>query len=105
MYLARIPFRQSVDVRPWVVIGDPVPDPSSPERVLVTLAPVSSQCDLQPLEHFPIDASSPDFGATGLRRSSYVVPYPVRVSAERLERKIGELTGAMLAEFRDWCGD
>lgn len=105
LYVARIRFRRSVDVRPWVVIDDPVPDPKRAGSLLVTLAPVSSQLDLKTPEDFAIDPSSPDFPATGLRRPSYVVAYPARVSVETLERKIGELRGNLLAEFRGWSGD
>jgi hypothetical protein len=58
-----------------------------------------------PQDHFLIDSRSPDFPTTGLRRSSYVIGDPVRVRVERLRRRIGELTGEMLAEFREWSGD
>jgi hypothetical protein len=105
LYVARIRFRRSEDLRPWVVIDDPVQDPRERGALLVTLAPVSSQLDMLLPNHFLMDASAPDFPTTGLRRSSYVVGDPIRVRVERLERRIGELTGTMLALFREWSGD
>jgi hypothetical protein len=107
IYLARIQLRHSEDLRPWVVIGNCLPDPQNPGKMLLTVAPISSQIDLMvEFQDFPIEAGHPDFPATGLRRSSYVIGnLPARVSVDRLERRLGELRGELRREFERFCGD
>jgi hypothetical protein len=107
IFLAKVRLRRSEDLRPWVVVQDPVPDPDDPTKLLVTLAPVSSRLDLADSSRdFFVPSDDPDFGPTGLRRSSYVIGnLPVRVSVERLERKVGELRGDLLHRFQDWCDE
>ena len=100
IYWAAIPFRDCNDGRPWVVVSDPYPDDK------VTVYPTSSQFDFCRPSYFVIPDDDPGFASTGLAHRSYVIDdYPVSAPFTILDDKRGELTGALLDEFREWNFD
>ena len=104
IYWAQLPLRESVDGRSWVVLDEPFIDPEKPGEFLVTVAPVSAALDLfSPARDFQIHADEPDFGKTGLKKSSYIAGgRAVHASMARLGKKKGALTGDLLARFVKW---
>jgi len=65
---------------------------------------ISSKLDLyKPDQHFLINANHPDFPATGLSTTSYVIGSPViDITPEEVEKVIGALTGELGCAFRRW---
>ena len=97
--LAKVRVGESDDYRPCVVVStEPAP--------FVTLALCSSQLDLYGAGvDFPIRDDDPGFGATGLRRTSYVIDRPfVRVEAKVVRKTYGRLEGALGERFKEWAG-
>jgi len=101
---ASISFRECLDPRWWVVLDGPRPDPSDPRETIAVVAPVSSAMDLLNRdEDFLLESSEPDFQATGLARTSYVIAdWPIWVKVGLLTRRKGELPRGILSRFRIW---
>lgn len=104
IYRARIQFGKCADPRPVLILRDPVSDPAAPKSALVLVAPLSSQWDLfNASTHFEINDQDPAFGATGLKRKSYIIAStPALVPVDRLEKRCGSLTGDLLQRFLFW---
>lgn len=55
--------------------------------------------------HFKIEDNHPNFKATGLTRTSYVIDDYVRdVALSEIERVYGHFEGGLAHEFKDWYG-
>ena len=106
LYLARIPVGESDYARPWLVVSDPSPHPSRPDKVVVTAVPLSSALDLfRERTDFLIRETDGGFGSTGLKRDSYVIgDLPAFVDVTLLRRRLGELSGEILEDFKSWGG-
>ena len=76
------------------------------EGTMLRLAALSSKMDLyRPGEHFLIRARRPDFAATGLETTSYVLGAPLfRADTSRVLAIKGTLTGGLARAFTDWIG-
>lgn len=76
------------------------------EGTTLRLAALSSKMDLyRHGEHFLIREDDPDFAATGLETTSYVLGAPLfRADTSRVLAVKGELTGGLARAFTDWIG-
>ena len=92
-------LRASGDQRPCIVL-------SEPRNGRVLLAPLSSALDLySPTLHFLIRDDHPDFKATGLTKTSYVIGNELRDSpVELLGDHLGRFEGELAGEFKKWIG-
>lgn len=96
IYFAQVPWKGCLDERPWLIVE------VLPGGALGAF-PISSQSYGDSC--FPLDATHPDFPATGLARSCFVHDGSIiELRPEWLRRRKGELTGALLAEFRRYSG-
>ncbi len=97
--LAKVRVGESDDYRPCVV-------DSAEAAPSIVLAPCSSQLDLYRAGvDFLIRDDDPDFAATGLNRTSYVIDRPfVRVDAKVVRKTYGCLEGALAERFKEWAG-
>ena len=97
--LAKVRIGESDDYRPCIVVA-------AEAAPFVTLALCSSQLDLyRPGVDFLIRGDDPDFAATGLARTSYVIDRPlVRVEAKTARKTYGRLEGALAEDFKEWAG-
>jgi mRNA-degrading endonuclease toxin of MazEF toxin-antitoxin module len=100
IYLALIRLEDCNDERPCVVLSES----SGENRILI--APISAQMDLfSPLLHFKIEKDHPDFKATGLNRTSYVMGNKLReIDSSDFIARLGKLDGDMAKRFQDWIG-
>ena len=98
IYLIPVRLNESSDPRPCVVIYGPVSG-------MVEVLPISGQMDLfNRAEHFLLTMSHPDFAATGLSKSGYVLPRIVNVPTAQLLKLKGSLKGDLLKDFIFWLG-
>jgi len=98
IHFAIVRLNESGDQRPCVII-----DPPQDNTVAVLL--ISGQLDsFNSAEHFLISANHPDFAATGLSKSCYVLSRVVDVPTSQLTKMKGALTGDLLKEFKRWFG-
>jgi hypothetical protein len=98
VYDVHIPFKLCNDPRPAVVVAGPL-------NGKVAVALISGQFDLyrSSAEHFKIDKEDPDFVATGLKKSCYVVGTEIIwVNVNRLIRKRGKVSGSLARRFDRW---
>ena len=96
--VARHGVGKSEDARPLVVL-------SLLSSGNLEVAPISSASDLRGAswQHFAIDASHPDFAATGLPKSSYVLGDSLgTVRRSQLIKRMGRLQGQLAKAFQDW---
>jgi len=72
----------------------------------LSLAPISSKLDLyQPSAHFLIPEDHPDFAATGLKVTSYVIGDRLfEEQAAFVQQILGELQGKLAEDFTKWMG-
>lgn len=72
----------------------------------ICLAAISSKLDLyNPGQHFLIPQDHPDFPATGLKVTSYVIGAPLfDGSADRVVKVLGLLSGDLAEQFKNWIG-
>jgi len=89
---------RSEDARPCIVL-----------RVLpngdVKIAPLSASLALRgpPWQHFVIEAEHPDFPATGLTRTCYVLGDCLStIERRQLARRRGKLQGELAKVFENW---
>ena len=96
---AHIGLRQSHDRRPWLVIE------IRPSRRYLLL-PISSATDLfDRIQHFPLDPRHPDFPATGLTKTSYIIGNnAVENDGSAFDERLGCLQGNLAKEFIEWFG-
>ncbi|MCI0650975.1 MAG: hypothetical protein L0Z55_03745 [Planctomycetes bacterium] len=99
IHLCTVPLRGNIDRRPWLVVAA---GPSKTDRFISI--PISSQLDLyDEVAHFLLEQSDPDFPATGLVRTSYVIANnPVAIHANRFVRRLGHLGGELRERFELW---
>jgi mRNA-degrading endonuclease toxin of MazEF toxin-antitoxin module len=101
IYLVRIRYGESLDIRPCVIIEAV----SNKEIKIVVL---SSSIDLYKAEpfHFLIEKEeNPDFQNTGLKRTSFVdVEHIIPISISDLGKRIGILQGELLKNFQKFLG-
>lgn len=99
IYLVRAKYRHCEDIRPCLIleicnIGK------------VRLALISSAFDLyKDRRDFLIEASHPDFAATGLRKTSYIARIKdtfLATSPENLGKPLGQLVRGLAIAFDDW---
>lgn len=96
IYLIRWRLRESFDFRPCVVLQEPNDDNTA--IILVS----SSDLNREGYD-FKIDREHPNFPATGLRSTSYVVGDQIYgVPTERLSTFLGRLEGELAREFDAW---
>ncbi len=97
--LAPVKVGWSADPRPCIVVRVAT-------RQLLLAVPCSSQFDLyRPGTDFLIPDHHPDFKATGLSRSSYVIGGRVfRLDAGAIMKTYGRLSGELAEGFRRWAG-
>lgn len=97
--LAKVRVGESDDYRPCIVVA-------TEAAPFVTLALCSSQLDLYSAGvDFLIRDDDPDFAATGLNRTSYVIDRRfVRVDAKVARKTYGCLEGALAERFKEWAG-
>ena len=99
-YLAKFRLKNCDDVRPCVVV-----EILEPDKILV--GPLSSQFVLfNSHEDFEIqDQATAEFGATGLRRRCYIIGAEVvKVNTSILIKRLGQMTGFLDVQFREWYG-
>ena len=92
------PVGNSVDVRPCVVLSV-LPDGD------INVAPLSANLALRgpSWKHFGIDSEHPDFPATGLTKSCYVLTdYMGPVERRQLMKRRGKLQGEIARAFAKW---
>jgi hypothetical protein len=94
-----VEVRTSRDQRPCIIV-----ESGAGETVFV--APLSSQLDLYDRSrHFLIESSDPDFPATGLRKSCFVLGDFLRdIPASSVGKLIGRLEGDLALRFVEWIG-
>jgi len=97
IYAARLRYGRSNDFRPCLIL-------EVHNNRTVTVAPLSSVVELYNSSiHFWIDASRPEFGATGLRKTSYCDGSLLfTIPQERLTKRFGRLEGDLSREFEKW---
>lgn len=98
IYLASIHYRYANYNRPCVILE------TLPNRHLVGM--ISSSMDLYKENYdFLIRSNHPDFPATGLKRTCYVmrVVFP-EIEDSQIVEKWGVLTGDLAKDFEDWIG-
>ena len=97
--LSRIRVGEVSNPRPCVVLEVDAND-------MVSLMPCSTSFDLyRHVQDFPIYEDDPDFAATGLSRSSYVIGEGVdQVHISQVRKRYGRLTGDLASGFRTWAG-
>jgi len=94
-----LPYGQSVDPRPCIVVEPPARDGS------LCVIPLSSHLELsQEWRDFQFHPGQPDFKATGLRRASYANGSEIHRTRGEVQKKLGRLEGQLLRAFRDWAG-
>lgn len=93
---ARQRFNDCDDVRPWLIIEVRAHDTYG-------CFPIASEHYGDP--YFSIDAEHPDFPATGLTKSCHVLDRRIyELNKAQFLRRRGELTGDLLAAFREYAG-
>lgn len=99
IYFLEVKFRKCNDPRPCIVIH------LGAGRV-AALAMISSASGLaRPGYDFEIRDDHPDFPATGLDRTSYVVcDKIVEVDVSRLTEYVGRFENRLAEEFKKWMG-
>jgi mRNA-degrading endonuclease toxin of MazEF toxin-antitoxin module len=99
IYLAQVTVGICTDIRPCVVLFPP-------KSGFVTVACISAQPDMRDRNmHFTIDKDHPDFPATHLDRSSYIMSNRiVDIPLADLRKFLGRLEGEPAKEFKDWYG-
>jgi hypothetical protein len=96
IYNATFAWNGCQDMRPWLIIDL---RPSG----LVGCLPISSHCYSGSC--FPLDRNDPDFRATGLNKSCYLHDDRIYdLSFNCFGKYRGELSGDLLARFRDYSG-
>lgn len=97
VWLARIPWGHSQDLRPCIVV-------EAEENGFWSVACVSSALDLYDINrHFLLDKPLPDFKATGLHRTSYVSDEPIHeLSRADFHKRLGRLEGELARDFDRW---
>lgn len=96
IYFIPVRLNESRDQRPCIVIHEP-----ANKTVAVLL--ISGQTDLYDRsQHFLLDIAHPDFSATGLSKSCYVLPRVVDVPSAQFLRFKGVLKGELLKDFLRW---
>ncbi|MEW6741515.1 MAG: hypothetical protein AB1486_02050 [Planctomycetota bacterium] len=97
VYLADVEWRNSKDRRPCLIVRV-TPDGR------FGCAHISSAMDLFiPERDFLIDAKTPGFAETGLKRTSFVTSRALSVLEERdLIRRLGRLQNPLREQFRYW---
>jgi hypothetical protein len=96
--VARHPVGESEDVRPCVVL-------SLLTNGKFEVASISAALDLRGAswQHFAIPSEHPDFPATGLTKSCYVLGYSLgTVRPSQLIKRKGKLQGQLAKAFQDW---
>lgn len=89
-----------MDPRPCLVLFPPVGDE-------IPILFMSSQGDLclDRQKFFAIEKSDPDFAATGLEKKSFIYgERAYKVKREAVIKRIGRLSGRLLAVFKKWYG-
>lgn len=95
IYLAQFTWRGCPDARPWLLIRR--------DGAAWKCFPITGQ-DYD-ADGFELRDDDPDFPATGLRETSYVIDYQMELVPEgRLLSRWGELSGDLLARFRSSAG-
>lgn len=99
IYLVRWRFRLSFDVRPCIIL-----EKLSNHEFKIAL--ISAQLDLARQNFdFSITADHPDFGATGLKKFSFVLGDQIHdVPLEALGKRLGLLQSDLKHEFEEWIG-
>ena len=96
IYFAKVTWKGCPDERPWVIVEQLPND-------LFGCFPISGSCYGESC--FPVDESHPDFAATGLTKTSYIHDASViDLHVSRFNRRKGELTNELLADFLDFTG-
>lgn len=98
IYLALIHYREANYNRPCVIIET--------ANNLLTVGMISSSMDLYKENYdFLIPSNHPDFSATGLKRTSYVIRevFP-EIENSSIVKKWGVLTGELAKAFEKWLG-
>ncbi len=94
-------WKNCCDARPCVILSL-LPD----EKVQVM--PLSAQMDLYKKDtslHFLLEQGAPDFCATGLKKTCYVVgPSIYELGIRKLQYKRGCLQGELATLFKKWLG-
>jgi hypothetical protein len=95
IFLYRIPLGKVDYPRPCVVIS------STTDFQLLNI----STKPYEKFNCFTIRADHPDFPASGLTETSYVIGAPI-INGDRkyIVKKLGILTGALAKEFFEWIG-
>jgi hypothetical protein len=97
IYLMHHPWNGADYPRPWLIVE--LPDGSN----LVGCFPIATECYGGGCFHVP--SAHPDFAATGLDHSSHILDsHIVEVPGNSVIKRRGELTGKLLAEFREFSG-
>lgn len=98
VFLARLPLGYSNDIRPCVVLSiDPHKD--------VAVVAISSSDLYRHGFDFLIPSDAPDFAATGLKKSSFVIGDAFRtIPLQSLSRRKGRLVGKLALDFEKWLG-
>jgi hypothetical protein len=95
IYLMRHPWNGCYDPRPWLIVDIPSTGP------VIGCFPISTECYAGTC--FFISQTHPDFPATGLAHSCNVTDtYIIDVPGNSVIKRIGELNGQLLAEFRQF---
>lgn len=99
VYFLEIQFRKCNDPRPCIVIH-------LGNGKVAALALISSATGLaRPGYDFEISDQHPDFAATGLDRTSYVVcDKIVDVEMSKLTEYVGRFENRLAVEFKKWLG-
>jgi hypothetical protein len=88
------PWNGCDDPRPWLIVDFPE------GRDVVGCFPIATEC--YGGDCFYVASSHPDFPATKLDHSSNIIDERIiEVPGGKVQKHIGELTGALLAEFRE----
>ena len=97
IHMMKHPWNGCEDARPWLIVDFP------PGRNVVGCFPIATQC--YGGQCFYISENDPDFESTGLAHSSNVIDEKIiEISTDRIIKRKGELTGQMLANFRNYSG-
>jgi len=99
IYTAKMRLRECQDLRPCVIIY--VGAGRS-----VEVLPVSGQLQMKDdYLSFGIEKDHPDFFATGLTRTSYVVDGGMQMlQTDDLMKRLGHLEGDLARDFKKWFG-